>query len=135
VVIAAPTKEPTPVSELPPIDTRPVDDEQRPPPATGGRTQVEIARRLDDEGSELYRAQNYAEASSRFRNAVARVPEATYFFHLCRSLYAEGKFSEAMTACDAVLRNSPTADLERLTKIQLDAIRNEAKKQQIQLQP
>ena len=74
-------------------------------------TQAELANKLNEDGKELMYANKYAEASGKFREAVARVPEAKYFFNLCTSLFQEGKFSEALTACNAVEKNNPTAEL------------------------
>ncbi len=73
-------------------------------------SQAEIAAKLNEEGKEAMFANNFANASAKFRQAVARVPEAKYFVNLCNSLYHEGKFSEALTACAAVSNNSPTPD-------------------------
>nr|HEX4317593.1 hypothetical protein [Kofleriaceae bacterium] len=62
-------------------------------------SQVDIATRENDDGKELMYAGNYTDASAKFRDAVARVPEPKYFFNLCTSLFQEGKFGEALTSC------------------------------------
>src|SRR5258705_12829561 len=84
--------------------------------AAGGsalaQSQVQIAAQLNEEGKELMFANKFPEASAKFREAVARVQEAKYFFNLCTSLYQEGKFDEAMTACNAVDKNSPSTELK-----------------------
>ncbi len=92
-------------------------------------TQAELANKLNEDGKELMYANKYAEASGKFREAVARVPEAKYFFNLCTSLFQEGKFSEALTACNAVEKNNPTAELGgKATKL-AGRINDEAKSQ------
>jgi hypothetical protein len=64
-------------------------------------SQADIAARENDEGKELMYGGKYADASAKFRDAVARVPEPKYFFNLCTSLFQEGKFGEALTACNS----------------------------------
>ena len=76
-------------------------------------------------------AGKYAEASAKFRDAVARVPEPKYFFNLCTSLFQEGKFGEAMTACNAVRNNNPTPDLQAKADKLIGKIQDEAKAQDI----
>jgi len=74
------------------------------------QSQAEIAEKLNSEGKTLLFSNKFAEASAKFRLAVARVPEPGYFINLCTSLYHEGKFGEALTACNAVSNNNPSAD-------------------------
>jgi len=98
-------------------------------------TQAELANNLNEEGKELMYATKYAEASAKFREAVARVPEAKYFFNLCTSLFQEGKFSEALTACNAVDKNNPTSELQgKATKL-TGRIKDEAKAQGLSIEP
>jgi tetratricopeptide (TPR) repeat protein len=81
-------------------------------------SQADLAAKLNEDGKELMYAGKYTEASAKFREAVARVPEAKYFFNLCTSLFQEGKFSDALTACDAVEKNKPSAELQgKATKL------------------
>jgi hypothetical protein len=96
---------------------------------------VQIAAQLNDEGKELMFQNKFAEASAKFREAVARVQEAKYFFNLCTSLYQEGKFDEAMTACNAVDKNSPSDELKTKNEKLIGRIRDEAKAQNIELHP
>lgn len=103
------------------------------PPPSG--TQAEIAARLDVEGTQLFGAKRYGEASSKFREAVARVPEAKYFVHLCESLFYDGRFAEAMTACDAVGKTYPTPDLQRSADLLIRRIQSEARAQGITVAP
>lgn len=121
-----PTSEPPRGSRVPP----PIPSRNR---SSSGSSQTVIAERLNDEGNELMKQQRYGEASAKFREAVARVPEAIYFFNLCLSLFNEGKFGEALTSCSAVLKNDPSADLEVNTNHMIWRIRDEAKKQGIGL--
>ena len=95
--------------------------------------QAEIAAKLNEDGKALMYDAKYAESSAKFRDAVARVPEPKYFFNLCTSLFAEGKFSDAMTACGGVSKNSPTAELDAKTTKLMERIEAEAKKQNVPL--
>ncbi|CAN5905201.1 hypothetical protein BH11MYX3_BH11MYX3_43750 [soil metagenome] len=97
--------------------------------------QADLALKLNDEGKELMFAGKYTEASAKFRDAVARVPEPKYFFNLCTSLLQEGKFDEAMTACSAVDKNNPTADQRAKADKLIGRIKDEAKAQNIELHP
>ncbi len=92
-------------------------------------TQAELANKLNEDGKELMYSNKYSEASGKFREAVARVPEAKYFFNLCTSLFQEGKFSEALTACNAVEKNNPTAELNGKASKLAGRINDEAKSQ------
>ena len=98
-------------------------------------SQAEIAAKLNDEGKDALYAINYAQASAKFREAVARVPEPKYFFNLCTSLYSEGKFDEALTACNAVGNNKPAPDLLAKTDKLVGRIKDEAKTQGLELHP
>ncbi len=75
------------------------------------QSQAELAAKLNDEGKALMYEGKYAEASAKFRDAGARVPEPKYFFNLCTSNYQQGKFDEAITACNAAEKHSPTPEL------------------------
>ena len=99
------------------------------------QSQAEIAAKENDEGKELMFAGKYADASAKFQDAVARVPEAKYFFNLCTSRYQEGKFGEALTACNAVDKNGPSAELQAKTEKLTQRIKDEAKAQGLDLQP
>ena len=95
--------------------------------------QAELAAKLNEEGKELMYEGKYDASSAKFRDAVARVPEPKYFFNLCTSLFAEGKFSDAMTACGGVGKNSPTAELDGKTQKLMERIQAEAKAQNVPL--
>jgi len=97
--------------------------------------QAEIAAQLNEDGKNLMFEKKFAEASAKFADAVARVPEAKYFFNLCMSRYQEGKFGEALTACNSVEKNGADDALKgKATKLS-DKIKEEAQKQGIALQP
>src|ERR1700690_3825140 len=98
-------------------------------------SQAEIAARENDEGKELMFGGKYPDASAKFRDAVARVPEAKYFFNLCTSLYQEGKFGEALTACNSVVQNNADDELKAKNGKLVDKIRDEAKAQGVDVQP
>jgi hypothetical protein len=97
-------------------------------------SQAEIAARLNEEGKQLLFAEKYAEASAKFQDAHGRVPEPKYFFNHCTSLAAEGKFSEALTACNAADKNADAKLKEKIAKL-VDRIHEEAKKQGKDLEP
>jgi hypothetical protein len=99
------------------------------------QSQAEIANKENEEGKELMFSGKYAEASAKFQDAVARVPEAKYFFNLCTSRYQEGKFGEALTACNAVSKNGADDKLKGKTDKLVEKIKDEAKAQGIALQP
>jgi hypothetical protein len=94
-------------------------------------SQAEIAEKLNAEGKTFLFSNKYAEASAKFRLAVARVPEPGYFINLCTSLYHEGKFGEALTACNAVGNNNPSADQRGKADKLTNRIKEEAKAQGI----
>src|SRR5215204_574762 len=91
------------------------------------QSQAELALKANEEGKELMYANKYPEASARFRDAVARVPEPKYFFNLCTSLFQEGKFGEALTACNAVDNNNPSAEQKTKVERLRTRIKEEAK--------
>ena len=103
--------------------------------AAFAETQAEIAARENDEGRDLMYGSKYDEASAKFRDAVARVPEAKYFFNLCTSLFQEGKFGEALTACNSAEKNSSDDALKQKVSKMSGKINDEAKKQGLDLQP
>jgi hypothetical protein len=96
-------------------------------------TQAEIAARENEEGKTLMFSAKYGEASEKFQNAVARVPEPKYFFNLCTSRFSEGKFGDALTACNAADKNGDDKLKEKTAKL-VAKIREEAQKQGIDLQ-
>ncbi|HEY5924822.1 MAG TPA: hypothetical protein VIV11_24245 [Kofleriaceae bacterium] len=97
-------------------------------------SQAEIAARLNEEGKQLMFAEKYAEASAKFQDAHGRVPEPKYFFNHCTSLTAEGKFGEALTACNAADKNADAKLKEKIAKL-VDKIKETAKQQGVDLQP
>ncbi|HEY5947707.1 MAG TPA: hypothetical protein VIV40_19535 [Kofleriaceae bacterium] len=97
-------------------------------------SQAEIAARLNEEGKQLMFAEKYAEASAKFQDAHSRVPEPKYFYNHCMSLTHEGKFGEALTACNAAEKNADPALKEKIAKLD-EKLHQEAKKQGIDLQP
>ena len=62
------------------------------------------------------------------------MPEPKYFFNHCTSLFQEGKFGEALTACNAADKNADDKLKDKIAKL-VEQIHDEAKKQNIDLQP
>ncbi len=75
-------------------------------PAPPAEAQATIAERLNKDGEAELAAQRLVEAAAAFRDAAARVPEPLYFYNLARALEAQGKYSEAYTACNAATNAS-----------------------------
>jgi hypothetical protein len=99
-------------------------------------SQAEIAEKLNKEGRQLLFDNKYPEATAKFRQAIARVPaEPKYFLNLCVSLFYEGKFGEALTACNAVNNNNPSADQRTKADQLTERIDKEAKAQNIPIEP
>jgi Flp pilus assembly protein TadD len=96
-------------------------------------TQAEIAAKLVEEGKEAMMKRDYALATTKFREAVARAPEPQYYVNLCVSLYSEGKFGEANTACRTALQNKPTEAVKQKAEKMIEKIREEARKQGISI--
>ena len=95
--------------------------------------QAELAAKANDDGKALMFGNDFAGASAKFRDAVARAPEPKYFFNLCMSLYQEGKFDEAYTACAAVGQNNPSAEQKDKADKLIAKIKDEAKQQGLEL--
>ncbi len=96
-------------------------------------TQADIAARENDEGKQLMFQQKYADASAKFRDAAARTNEGKYYFNLCTSLYQEGKFGEAMTACNTANQNAPDDTLKTKVAKLKEKISDTAKQQGVDL--
>jgi hypothetical protein len=98
--------------------------------------QKEIAEKLNEEGKALMFKNKYVEATGKFRQAIARLPgEPKYFLNLCTSLYHEGKFGEALTACNAVGNNNPSAEQRTKADKLTGLINEEAKAQGVPIEP
>src|SRR4051812_46593165 len=101
--------------------------------AAVAQTQAEIAAKENEAGKAMLFEGKYAEASAKFQDAVARVPEPKYFFNLCTSRFQEGKFGEALTACNAADKAGDDKLKAKVAKM-IEKIQDEAKKQGIDLQ-
>ena len=110
-----------------------IEPDTSPTSSSGG--QAEIAAKLNDDGSKLFMNGSFANASMKFRQAVSRVPEPRYFFNLCLALFQEGKFAEALTACNAGTRENPPAPLRQKLDKATDMIKREAKAQGVTVGP
>ncbi|MEO8840894.1 MAG: hypothetical protein ABI591_13155 [Kofleriaceae bacterium] len=98
-------------------------------------TQAEIAAKENEEGKDLMFAGNYKGASDKFRSAADRAPEAKYYFNLCTSLYQQGVFGAALTACNAGDNLSPDPKLKEKIAKTSDKIKSDAAGQHIDLAP
>ena len=98
-------------------------------------TQADIAKQENEDGKALMFQGNYKGATEKFRDAADRAPEAKYFFNLCSSVYAQGIFGEALTACNNADKLNPDDKLkDQLSKLE-DKIKGDAAAQHIDLQP
>jgi hypothetical protein len=99
-------------------------------------SQTEIAEKYNKEGRQLLFENKYAEATAKFRQAIARTPgEPKYFLNLCVSLFYEGKFGEALTACNAVGNNNPSTEQSKQAELLTERINKEAKAQGVPVEP
>lgn len=76
-----------------------------------------------DQDGEALRDHDLDAARLKFREAVARDPQASYFYNLCAVDAALGKPDEAADACKAVLTHQPSAALEAKANAWLAAAR------------
>jgi len=129
--------EPVAVETPPPVPPAPMTDEDlraiEPSPVVRGTpsSQAAIAATANEDGMRLMLAQSYAEASTKFRDALARVPDGAYAYNLCSSLYQQGQFTKALAACDAVTKLSPSAALEARASRMIRRIKDEARAQNL----
>jgi len=83
---------------------------------------ADFAMAADQDGEEL-RDHDLDAARLKFREAVARDPQAGYFYNLCAVDAALGKPDEAADACNAVLTHKPSAALKAKANAWLAAAR------------
>jgi len=88
----------------------------------------------NEDGIAAMKQGKFGDATTKFRDAVARVPDPSYFLNICMSLYQEGKFSEALVACDAVANNNPKPATKGKAEQMGARIKVAAKKQNITVQ-
>ncbi len=99
------------------------------------QSQAALAEKANEEGKELMYEEKYEQAADKFRDAAARTNEPKYFFNLCTAFYQAGRFSQALTACNNVKNSSPTPEQTDKADKLLGKINEEAKKQNIVLEP
>jgi tetratricopeptide (TPR) repeat protein len=98
-------------------------------------SQAEIAEKENEDGKALMFQGNYKGATEKFRDAADRAPEAKYFFNLCYSVYQQGIFGEALTACNNADKLNPDDTLKgKISKLE-DQIKTDAATQHVDLQP
>jgi len=102
-------------------------------PSAEPQTQAQIAEQLNTEGRELMYDNKAAEAAEKFRQAIARDAEAKYFLNLCTAQLTAGKLGEALTACNNVEQNRPSAEQTEKAKKLIARINDEAKAQNLPL--
>jgi tetratricopeptide (TPR) repeat protein len=115
----------------PPPKAEPTAPAAKPEPGSGAPSDQAAA--ANNAGKELMFSGHYAEASAKFRDAVARDPQPQYSFNLCTGLFQEGKFGEALAACNAVKTMHPSDQIATKTDALIAKIRDEAKRQNITL--
>ena len=98
-------------------------------------TQAELAAKENEEGKSFMFAGNYKQATEKFRSAADRAPEAKYYFNLCASLYQQGIFGQALTACNAGDNLNPDAKLKENIEKTIAKIKSDADAQHIALAP
>jgi tetratricopeptide (TPR) repeat protein len=86
-------------------------------------TQAEVAAKANQEGVDLMTKSKYPEAAAKFRDAIARAPEAKYFFNLCSALVPAGKLADALTACNEVGKYKPDQALKEKTDKLIEQIK------------
>jgi hypothetical protein len=100
------------------------------------QSQTDIAEKYNEEGKTLMFKTRYAEATGKFRQAIARIPgEPKYYLNLCMSLFHDGKFGEALAACNAVENNGPNAEQRTKADKLTGLIKKEAEAQNIAVEP
>lgn len=98
-------------------------------------SQADIAEKENEDGKALMFQGNYKGATEKFRDAADRAPEAKYFFNLCYSVYQQGIFGEALTACNNADKLNPDDTLKgKITKLE-GQIKADADAQHVDLQP
>ena len=98
-------------------------------------SQADIAEKENEDGKALMFQGNYKVATEKFRDAADRAPEAKYFFNLCYSVYQQGIFGEALTACNNADKLNPDDTLKgKISKLE-DQIKGDAAAQHVDLQP
>jgi hypothetical protein len=98
-------------------------------------TQAELAAKENEEGKSFMFAGNYKQATEKFRSAADRAPEAKYYFNLCASLYQQGIFGQAITACNAGDNLNPDPKLKENIEKTVAKIKQDADAQHIALAP
>ncbi len=96
---------------------------------------ADFAWQSDAQGIELMTGQRFEDARVKFRDAVARDPQARYFLDLCTANYQLGKYSEALDACNGVAQNRGTPELKTRADKLMTKIREDAKTKGVSLAP
>ena len=98
-------------------------------------SQADIAAKANQAGVELMLKSKYADAAMKFKDAFARDPQAKYVFNLCMADDQQGKFGEALTACNAVGNLNPPAELHAKAEKLMLKIKTDAAAQHINVVP
>ncbi|MBI4510698.1 MAG: tetratricopeptide repeat protein [Deltaproteobacteria bacterium] len=84
-------------------------------PALAQSSAAEEANALNEEGKKLYKDEDYTAAAEKFRQAIAKSPEARFYFNLCVAHEKQGDFDKALEACDHVYGHDPSSELKAKT--------------------
>ena len=103
-------------------------------PAAPKQSDAELANQANEAGKQLMYAGKFADASKKFRDAVAHGPTPVIYFNLCTSLFQEGKFGEALGACNSADSGADANLKPKIAKLAA-RIREEAKNQHLQVEP
>jgi hypothetical protein len=93
------------------------------------------AAALNEEGKDLMYDEDFAAAADKFSQAVNLSPEGRFYFNLCMANYQLGKFRDAVVACEAAEANTADAALKDKSRKLLGAVKDEAKKQGVSVEP
>ncbi len=92
--------------------------------ALAQQSAAERAAELNDEGKRLWKEEkDVASAAEKFRQATLLSPEGRYYFNLCYSLHQLSRYRDALTACEAVERNSTDEALLEKTRVVIADLR------------
>jgi hypothetical protein len=93
------------------------------PAAAQSQTPAEQAKRLNDEGKQLFADKDFEGAYEKFREAAALSPEARFYFNQCYALGFLERYEEAIKKCEQVEPAGADAELSEKTANALASLR------------